>query len=148
MSEKVLCPYCGAEMWFPKSAWEIVGIDMGGNNYTAYGKCRNCGAISPKGYGRTQDEAMEAARAAALHRYTPPIKPMTLEEVRKHTLDVDAAPLWCEEKTSTGAEGWFLACTVSAWVSVLCNAYWYGRKWRCWKSKPTKEEMEAVGWEK
>lgn len=73
-SEEILCPYCGEKMQFPEFVgWMHSPPAGGGYNWHQCGECPNCGANSPKGYGRTLEEAKEAARAAAMRRYTPPI---------------------------------------------------------------------------
>jgi ribosomal protein L37E len=81
MSNKVLCPWCGEEMFHPRP-WQKGMPDMGGYNWTVQAKCRECGAFSPKVYGRTRWEAENKLFNAALRRYNPPLKPMSLEEVK------------------------------------------------------------------
>lgn len=136
--DKIICPYCGAEMWFPDTAWEKSGLDMGGYKWHARGKCRSCGALSPDGYGRTNEEAMENARAAALRRYTP--------------------SKWRSVKDSLPeTDGKYIVCTTKG--SVYCakfttryGAYFHTDSnthiayWMAMPDKPTDEEKSAAGW--
>jgi len=83
MTDKVLCPWCGAEMK-PKG---IVMYETRNDEHPRYvGECwcsgDGCEASGPcvqgkdkKGFA-TREEAKEAARAAALRRYTPPREPL------------------------------------------------------------------------
>lgn len=64
MTDKILCPWCGAEM---KNCTKILG-----SKSVSAMECL-CGAKGPTGLGVTNREAEEAARAAAMRRYTPPI---------------------------------------------------------------------------
>lgn len=149
MTDKVLCPWCGAEMK------EHLTCASGGHPAWLNYKCKNiwCSAVSP--YGDTREEA----KAKALHRYTPPLKPMTLEEVREK----DDEELWVEsrERGSGHMQGY---CELSIFSSF--NGYErfdfypcgsdiaydykprdYNRDWRCWERKPTNEERSAAEWE-
>ena len=162
MSEKILCPWCGAEMWFPKRAWELskfppTGEDVDGNSkWWARGKCLFCSALSPIVYGETEEAAMEWAKAAAIRRYTPLLKPLSkLEAVKNQFVyrewkgyDVDKEPIllgyiwdeWDESDRLTWqefSEGAFEFVDESA----------YGKEWRCWERKPTDEERRAAEWE-
>lgn len=98
----------------------------------------------------SEEEAIEAARAAALRRYTPPIKPMALEEVK------GANRAWIEVM----AEGWdvqfvemnkrsggvvYQTPGSEQLYGVLYDDY--GKTWRCWDSKPTEKERSAAEWE-
>ena len=69
MTEKVLCPYCGAEM-------KLGRYDDGYVFGAAYYGCVKCGSTSPT--ANTDD----AALAAAQERYLPPNRPLTLDEMR------------------------------------------------------------------
>lgn len=154
-SEKVLCPFCGAEMRLPVYVgWtHSPPPDKGGYNWHQCAECPNCGANAPEGYGRTLEEAKEAARAAAMRRYTPPIKPMTLEEATS----TDEA-VWYEYNGSTctekidcvalpEAKTYTEICTLRRDGAWLVTTECYGRTWRCWERKPTYEERRAAEWE-
>lgn len=66
-AEKVLCPYCGAEMEIKTAKY--------GQGALGWAMCRNenCSAEGPLVSGKTMEKAVENARAAALRRYAPPI---------------------------------------------------------------------------
>lgn len=136
MTDKVLCPWCGAEMK------EHLTCASGGYPAWLNYKCKNiwCSAVSP--YGDTREEA----HTKALRRYTPPIKPMTFEEVERlacsDSID-DETPLYLEDVD--GDNGW----EISYQLRRLCfNAKDdYGKTWRCWERKPTDEERSEAGWE-
>lgn len=135
MTEKVLCPYCGAEMavvmsiYFDSPGW-------GGRTL-----CKGCDALGPRVIGfKTKAEAKAAARAAAQARYLPPNRPLTLAEVTQLETDEDGdAPCWMEDREfSLSAE--YLSTNPDDLVD-------YGRDYRVWLRKPTQEEMDAAGWE-
>jgi len=66
MTDKILCPWCGAEMEI------LVTYEKDRNDYYAYSMCRKCDSFGPT--VRTEESAeyaVEAARAAALRRYMP-----------------------------------------------------------------------------
>lgn len=143
--EKILCPWCGAEMiykvrgdsdWYKRS----------------YMECLRCFATSPVIAIRLGESTMSLearCKAAALRRYTPQLKPMTLEEA------LGRLTVWREyrDKQETKA--------------VIIKEYWngnlelrgyylfrenpernqYGKTWRCWERKPTDEERSAAEWE-
>lgn len=151
MTDKIPCPWCGAEMFHPRP-WQKGAPDMGGYNWTVQAKCRECGALSPKVYGRTQQEAENKLFVTALRRYTPLIKPMTLEEVWK-----EEDPVYVEGKNGalyigdfyasmSAKNGWDMQTLGSAKPQLILEDD-YGKNWRCWERKPTKEEMEAAKWE-
>lgn len=146
MTDKVICPFCGAEMDVKSVEFKN---DDGEYVWSAWTTCRNveCGVEGPYGVYRgavTEKEAIEAARAAALHRYTPPLKPMTWDEVQACD---DDRPLFHERKGCSGF--------VRAWGNVAkaaCQGFYnereYGIEYRYWPDrKPTEEEREAAEWE-
>lgn len=154
MTDKVLCPWCGEEMWKPDIPWERGQPEMGEYVYTTQGKCRHCGALTPKVYGRTPKEAVENYFAAALRRYEPPIRPMTLEEVKlKYCGIIEGAALLIEEKF--GPLSWAVLDRSKGKIVATWNCYGlenyceddYGHTWRCWPRKPTEQERESYGWE-
>lgn len=138
MIEKVLCPYCGAEMavvmsiYFDSPGW-------GGRTL-----CKGCDALGPRVTGfktkATKAEVKAAALAAAQARYLPPNRPLTLAEVTQLETDEDGdAPCWMEDREfSLSAE--YLSTNPDDLVD-------YGRDYRVWLRKPTQEEMDAAGWE-
>ena len=135
MTDNVLCPGCGEEM-------QIQGPFFHRKNYSGFFHCESCGWESPTGWGDTKKEAEEAARAAALRRYEPQIRPMTLEEIKEHRDQQEANPIWIEWKHSPEDNGWILSRTLNVLTIKFNNLLW-----RCWPRKPTEEEREAAGWE-
>ena len=157
MTDKVFCPWCGTEM-------EINTKEFN-RRHSARMECHNseCNARSPMTkWHDTEEKAIENARAAALRRYTPPLKPMTLEGLRGATLNVDGIA-WLEVRDVPREEweGYYqpkLAMRVDG--TEYFQLYYigsqyphspettdYNKTWRCWSHKPTDEERSAAGWE-
>ena len=123
MTYKVLCPWCGAEMK------EHLTCASGGYPAWLNYKCKNiwCSAVSP--YGDTREEAY----AKALRRYTPPIKPMTWDEVA-------AMPEMCWYERVEGIEYPILPMAVHGGAlkfafrngTKYAHTEGYNRVWRCW----------------
>ena len=66
---------------------------------------------------------------------------MTLEEYEAwiDTPFTERNPVFHEERTKRG--------TITCWVNtVVCTLREYGKKDRCWTSRPTDEQREAVPW--
>ena len=144
MSEKILCPWCGAEMKL-HSVSAIGGYPIW-HNY----KCAKCSSQSPHG------DTREEAHKAALHRYTPPIKPMTLEEAVKKEFSyrewkdggVDKDPILLTYIWDEWDESEKLAWQdFSESGFELTDESAYGNEWRCWERRPTREERSAAEWE-
>ena len=95
----------------------------------------------------SEKEAIKAARAAALRRYTLPINPMTFEDVeriaRSDNID-DEIPLYLEDVD--GDNGWEISYNLRRLCYTAKDDY--GKTWRCWERKPTDEERSAAEWEK
>ena len=151
MTNKILCPWCGHEMFVPRP-WLKGTPDMEGHNWTVRAKCRNCNAVSPDGCGRTEQGALNDMMRIVLRRYTPPLKPMERQELPRHYL----MPCWIErigektypdllDKDSTGFYGKFENLNARE-TDYLFYAN-YGRTWRCWARRPTDEERSAAEWE-
>lgn len=147
MSEKIICPWCGAEMVRDGEALAR------SNEVAVWMRCISCGASSPliKGHQTTNLENLyNMAHAAALRRYTPPLKPMTLEE-----LITTNGEVYMDGKYNTKI--WACRCfdnfsskTVTVYYITMdaevLNFESYGRVWRCWERKPTDEERSAAKW--
>lgn len=161
MTEKVLCPWCGAEMEIKTVRHDVPGIIYARGakkrecRWNAWTSCTNddCGAEGPiVAELESEQEAIAAVRAAAMRRYTPPIKPMTLEEVWKQE-----DPVWVEGKNGalyigdfyasmSAKNGWDVQTLGSAKPQLILEDD-YGKNWRCWERKPTDEERSAAEWE-
>lgn len=136
MSETPKCPGCGADM-------ELMHLCNAAFCYV----CTKCGWDSPTGIDS------ESAFRMAMRRAEPKNRVLTLEEVDAHCEGgADAAPLWVE--FDGGANGWVLIAPVREtrkmdFVSKLLvtMGILYGKEWRCWLRKPTKEETEGTPWE-
>lgn len=132
MSEKPKCPGCGADM-------ELVHLCNAAFCYV----CK-CGWDSPVGIDS------ESAFRMAMRRTEPKNRVLTLEELKNH-----AGFLWNENRydsfESEGepayAENDFLYVGDGNVDLKLNISKIYGRHWRCWLRKPTKEEMEGTPWE-
>lgn len=145
MTDKVLCPYCGAEM---KRNWKCTGYGEAARE--AWYVCEVCKSDSPTVWGCDYETAVKLATEAALRRYTPPQKPMSFEAV----LTTDAE-LWMEERNDgavwacrcffNGLDKRITAQYIASYPQELDYAD-YGRTWRCWFQRPTKEQMEAATW--
>lgn len=127
------CPYCGHKM----------------GRYYAYDdfffRCPKCRVASP-------DRDTEAeAYAAAMQRYVEPNRMLTLEEIK------ELRAVWVEDISRGIAPAIVFpndtkkySCVVADYDASDDNVWFdnaeYGKHWRCWLRKPTKEEMEAVTW--
>lgn len=136
MNEKVHCPWCGAEMYACYSRGKVLGEWK--YYYDAHLRCTGCGAQGPFARWNTPEGAKEAAKAAALRRYTALLKPMTLEEVK----DLRVGTLvWSEHIPKWRADDGMCVYNGNPGDG-------YGRLYRYWAGrKPTDEERSAAGWE-
>ena len=130
MTDKVLCPWCGSEMQLNQQL------------FLSFYVCRKCGA-----HGPVSIEGTELAYAATLRRYEPPVKPLTLEEVKPGVLKIDE---WVE--FSNGYVRHIIPDVIDGeylWDKNDCyyDLRTYGTDWRLWPRRPTEEEREAAGWE-
>lgn len=151
MSETPKCPYCGDRM---KIRVSLTTPDWG--LLSAQYKCMTCESTSPRiefSGGTSNEKIIERLQDAAMRRAEPRNRVLTLEEVDAHCEGgADAAPLWVE--FDGGTNGWVLIAPVREtrkmdFVSKLLvtMGILYGKEWRCWLRKPTKEEMEGTPWE-
>lgn len=145
MTDKVLCPYCGAEMvvvtsiYFDSTGW-------GGRTL-----CKVCDALSPRVIRyKTKAAAEEAALAAARARYLPPNRPLTMDEIKALDADevgdipcfVEIEPNWYEQDPDDGEPR--LRADVMCKGALDCATY--NKLFRIWLRKPTQAEMDAAGW--
>lgn len=151
MSETPKCPYCGDRM---KIRVSLTTPDWG--LLSAQYKCMTCESTSPRiefSGGTSNEKIIERLQAVSSRRVEPKNRVLTLEEVDAHCEGgADAAPLWVE--FDGGTNGWVLIAPVREtrkmdFVSKLLvtMGILYGKEWRCWLRKPTKEEMEGTPWE-
>lgn len=155
MNETPKCPGCGADM-------ELMNLLC---DATFYYACKKCGWDSPIAIDS------ESAFRMALRRAEPKNRVLTLEEARNaevdtfgtamHWLELKIHPYKCEgeeirhavlavsiffeNESEDGEADVMYSCTgePSAWLFQKE----YGKRWRCWLCKPTKEEMEGTPWE-
>ena len=153
MSETPKCPGCGSDM-------ELMRLFKDALCYT----CK-CGWDSPVGIDS------ESAFRMAMRRAEPKNRVLTLEEARNaevdtfgtamHWLELKIRPyryedkvikcavlsvsIFFEDESEDGVPDVMYSCTgePDAWLRQRD----YGRSWRCWLRKPTKEEMEGTPWE-
>ena len=153
MNNTPKCPGCGADMEL-MHLWKDV---------LCYA-CK-CGWDSPAGIDS------ESALRMAMRRAEPKNRVLTLEEARNaevdtfgtamHWLELKIHPYKCEgeeirhavlavsiffeNESEDGEADVMYSCTgePSAWLFQKE----YGKRWRCWLRKPTKEEMEGTPWE-
>ena len=141
MSETPKCPGCGSEM---------KAVDFGRKHLNFSFFCYECGWGSP-----LRDTAEEAL-SAAMRRYEPENRPMSLEEIHEKAYDTDWDFVWLETK---GDIFQLQLCPryVNEEVLGFCwplsddeieeNVEEMGKSWRCWPRKPTPEQMAAEKWE-
>lgn len=142
MTDKVLCPYCGAKM-------KLDRYDDGYVFGAAYYVCQECGSTSPT--ANTDAAAHAAALAAAQARYLPPNRPLTLDEAKALDADevgdipcfMEIEPNWYKQDADD------LKPRLRADVickSSLAEPTYYNKCYRIWLRKPTQAEMDAAGW--
>ncbi len=140
MDDTVLCPYCGTEM-------DVAGYADG---YTAV--CSGCMSEGPF------MNAPKEARAAARKRYVPPVKPLTLDELKA----MNGEPVWIVEFPDWGH--WELADNAEMYLEERDEDLYNLRMpkgmtdpdgrfglhvmgWLAYKSKPADEDRAAAEWE-
>lgn len=170
MSETPKCPYCGDKM-----AIHVLPRTTEPEFFSAWYQCVTCESTSPRieFIGNTsQAKIEERMRTVSLRRAEPKNRVLTLEEARNaevdtfgtamHWLELKIHPYKCEgeeirhavlavsiffeNESEDGEADVMYSCTgePSAWLFQKE----YGKRWRCWLRKPTKEEMEGTPWEK
>jgi hypothetical protein len=159
MTDKVLCPWCGAEMSVCVDENDLF-------DYNGWTACTNdkCTAEGPMVTGfDSEEEAIEAAKAAARRHYIPPakrpsrpvpLKPMTSDEILGKEVELEIrfnyktkrviAPYHLGETMEVLWEDSFITGEDRRYLSKSL----YGKTWRCWERKPTDEERSAAEWEK
>ena len=142
MNDKPLCPYCGPWNRNPNGV-EMELQFLASLDYVY--RCPKCKTYSPK------RSTKKGAADAALRRFTPPQKPMTLDEVKS----AESTAVFLEVRNS-------IECVIVIKYRKAEEAVWfvfddgysygytidiYGTGWRCWRTHPTNEERSAAPWE-
>lgn len=145
MSETPKCPYCGDGM---KIRVSLTTPDWG--LLSAQYKCMTCESTSPRiefSGGTSNEKIIERLQAAAMRRAEPKNRVLTLEELKVYTgflwnenrFDYEGEPAFVEKGFMYAGNG-----NVDLRQDISDT---YGKNWRCWLRKPTKEEMEGTPWE-
>ena len=136
-------------------------INTGKIIYRGYFCCSNCHSRSPVvselSELETIEEVEDEARLLNMERVEPKNRVLTLEELKAYCEGgADAAPLWYDSKNYSDGNRWMVidlpkhafgsAATVNCFVNGHFFEPTYGKEWRCWLRKPTKEEMEGTPW--
>lgn len=155
MNNTPKCPYCGDKMELM-----IVSPECINGTCTAWYQCVVCESSSPTSEcpaNSPRKEIIKKALALALRRAEPKNRVLTLEEIIK------AGVVWLEGKplpimvpaivygeASDDANRYKTCIAFTERCGEINDypVYDYGRRWRSWLRKPTKEEMEATPWEK
>lgn len=151
MNNTPKCPYCGDRM-----ALHVLPRTTEPEFFSAWYQCVTCESTSPRVefIGNTsQAKIEERLQTVSSRRAEPKNRVLTLEEVSAHCAEgADAAPLWVE--FDRGVNRWVQIAPVREtckmeFVSkyLVTMGVLYGKGWRCWLRKPTKEEMEGTPWE-
>ena len=127
--EKVLCPYCGAEM---EPADEGIIPSFYPDWY--YFVCPCCQSQSP------WDRSPEGAYEEALKRHKPPQRPLTIEEI--NALE-KPWPLWMEDKELKSLHPIIRDHDMKPGEMI----YDFMKHLRYWLNKPTDAERAAAKWE-
>lgn len=162
------CPYCGDRMKI-----HVLPHTTEQEFFSAWYQCVTCESTSPRieFIGNTsQTKIEERLQAVSSRRAEPKNRVLTLEEARNaevdtfgtamHWLELKIHPYKCEgeeirhavlavsiffeNESEDGEADVMYSCTgePSAWLFQKE----YGKRWRCWLRKPTKEEMEETPW--
>lgn len=173
VSETPKCPYCGGEMVYQFDSSLMTNKEK--IIYRGYFCCPNCHSrapvVSELSELETIEEVEDEAHLMAMERIEQENRVLTLEEARNaevdtfgtamHWLELKIHPYKCEgeeirhavlavsiffeNESEDGEADVMYSCTgePSAWLFQKE----YGKRWRCWLRKPTKEEMEGTPWE-
>lgn len=160
------CPYCGAEMRIEKPIFaneydaSLVGAKAG---WFTQATCTKCWSVAPFVYGtETEKDAYEVVREKAMRRWQEPNRVLTLEEVLEiassdYNTPEQETVLWLERRVDEGGyatipnifaeDGKIVAEFSGIGFEVALITEGYGKLWRCWRRKPTKNERENTPWE-
>ena len=147
MNNTPKCPYCGDRM-----ALHVLPHTTEQEFFSAWYQCVTCESASPRieFIGNTsQTKIEERLQAVSSRRAEPKNRVLTLEELKVYT-----GFLWSENRYSPFddegeqafvEEGFMYAGDGNVDLKLNISKI-YGRHWRCWLRKPTKEEMEGTPW--
>ena len=162
MSEKPKCPYCGDKMIL-----HILTHRCHATLTSAWYQCVTCDSESPHiefPGDMANDKIIERLQAVSSRRAEPKNRVLTLAEVQNLAyVDYEQQRILTAGYKSIikQAENVFCPCVVAHEdlnrVGVLeiydgssmklREKSMYGKYWRCWLRKPSKEEMEGTPWE-
>lgn len=140
------CPYCGDRMKI-----HVLPHTTEQEFFSAWYQCVTCESTSPRieFIGNTsQTKIEERLQAVSSRRAEPKSRVLTLEELKVYTgflwkvyneFDCEGAPAFVEKGFIYAGNG-----NVDLKQDISDT---YGKNWRCWLYKPTKEEMEGTPWE-
>ena len=148
MNNTPKCPYCGDRM-----ALHVLPHTTEQEFFSAWYQCVTCESASPRieFIGNTsQTKIEERLQAVSSRRAEPKNRVLTLEELKVYTgflwsenryspFDDEGEPAFVEEGFMYAGDG-----NVDLRRDISDT---YGKNWRCWLRKPTKEEMEGTPWE-
>lgn len=163
--DKVICPYCPADKEHPDGVEMLYrerrtpGVGYG---YAGRYECPVCGSRAPeiRNVGIDAADLKAFAYAAAMRRYQPENRVLTLEEAQAHVDD----PVWCEFKNEIAKNDWYVGYGL-VMLALHLYDFWtfaeesptpeqsreiaeddYGKTWRCWLRRPTDEERSKEAW--
>lgn len=142
MSETPKCPYCGDRMEICTSL-----LTPERDLISAWYQCATCESTSPRiefPGDAANDKIIEQLQAVSSRRVEPKNRVLTLEELKVYTgflwnenrFDYEGEPAFVEKGFMYAGNG-----NVDLRRDISDA---YGKNWRCWLRKPTKEEMEGT----
>ncbi len=120
------------------------------------GKCKNCPYVQCESFECSKSKYPDdlVREAIKLLKEQEP-RVLTLDEIKKLQSLRDGA-VWLEvwRGVAFPALPEILLSNITYFVAIPFNHYrswvedeYYGKTWRCWSSRPTKQQMEAVKWD-
>lgn len=159
MSEKKpmpKCPYCGGEMSLEDNEDVLFGFEGEEKMYWYQCNTPSCGIHSPANHTKA------GAYKAAMTRCQEQNRVLTLDEVfviasSDYNTPEQETVLWLERRVEEGGyatipnifaeDGKIVAEFSGIGFEVALITEGYGKHWRCWRRKPTKNERENTPWE-
>lgn len=145
------CPYCPADKDHPG------GVEMGeiAASNACYYVCRRCESESPtilREECASDEDMCKRAYVAAMRRYQPENRVLTLEELRsiKQTVCIEyrncGNVFFTEYALVDYSRGDGMSFTTRYGGRDKPSRKTHGVEWRCWMRRPTDDERKAVGW--